>query len=136
MFRLTTTTDAENPDVHDIRLSAGRLVLTDAVSGPPSVEDLAQSVKTRLLHFQGENYLDTRTGVPWFQAILRKSPNLVRVRGLLRSAILSVPGIASVPFLDLDLDRASRTLTVSWAAVTDTGATIRSEDFAPLILRV
>ena len=135
MFRLVTTPDGDNPDAHDLRLDAGDFAYLDAVSsGETSSDDLAQSIKTRLLHFRGENYLDTRTGLPWFQSILVKSPNLVRVRALVRAAIASVPGVTAVPVVDLSLDRSTRTLTIDWIAVAVGGATIRSTDYAPLIL--
>ena len=135
MFRLVTTPDGNNPDAHDLELDVGgRFVFVDGVTGEISTEDLAQSIRTRLLHFKGENYLDSRTGVPWFQSILIKAPNLVRTRAAIRNTIASVPGIASVPVVDLSLDRVTRHLTIAFEAVTTTGATIRSIDFAPLIL--
>lgn len=135
MFRLVTTPDGNNPNEHDLALDeGGRFVLLDGVTGEVSTEDLAQSIRTRLLHFRGENYLDSRTGVPWFQSILIKAPNLVRTRAAIRNTIASVPGISSVPVVDLSLDRTTRTLTISFEAVTRTGAVIRSIDFAPLIL--
>lgn len=135
MFRLVTTPDGDNPNEHDLTLDeGGRFVFVAGVSGEVSTEDLAQSIRTRLLHFRGENYLDSRTGVPWFQSILIKAPNLVRTRAAIRNTIASVPGISSVPVVDLSLDRMTRTLSIAFEAITTTGATIRSIDFAPLIL--
>lgn len=128
MFRL-------DPLTHDLELdTGGRFVMLDGVTGEVSTEDLAQSIRTRLLHCKGEDYLDSRTGVPWFQSILIKAPNLVRTRAAIRTTIASVPGIASVPVVDLSLDRTTRRLTIDFEAVTSTGVTIRSIDFAPLIL--
>lgn len=137
MLRLVTTPDGTNPDAHDLSLGEdGRLVLLDSVTGETSIDDLAQTIRTRLLHFEGENYLDSRTGVPWLRLILRKNPNLVRARAAIRRAILTVPSVVAVPVVDLSLDRVARRLSIAFEAVTDRGARIRSVDYPDLIVEV
>lgn len=118
-----------DPESHDLYLDdAGR---TATVDGD---EATAQEIKTRLLFFKGEAFTDTREGVPWYQEIMRKGADLARARAIVRQAILSVPSIVDVPRVDVDLDRATRALTITWTARTDSGRTIRSEDYPALVV--
>lgn len=128
---LTSTIDADNPDEWDLNLTDGQFTLTD-----PGVVAIVQHIKTRLQFFQGEWFLDLREGLPWFQEILVKGPNIPRVRALLRAAILETPGVSLVDQLDLALDTSTRTLTVTWRATLDDGTAISSDEYGPFILEV
>ena len=118
-----------DPESHDLAFDAGgrlRYVEDDAAT--------AQEIKTRILFFRGENFMDTREGVPYYTEILEKGVDLARVREIFRKVIASVPSVVDVPLLSLDLDRTTRTLTVVWEVRTATGRLIRSEDFPPLVV--
>ena len=95
----------------------------------------AQEIKSRLLHFKGEAFDDLRTGVPWYTEILVKGGDLARFRAIVRQVIASVPAVLDVPRVDIVLDRATRSATVTWTARNRTGGLIRSEDYAPLVVR-
>jgi len=69
------------------------------------LDGIRQQVMLRLGFFKGEWFLDEERGVPWYEEILIKSPNLIRIREIFREAILSV----------------SRTLDVNFRASTDLG---------------
>lgn len=102
------------------------------VSGTDAI---LQHIRMRLLFVRGEWFADRREGVPYFESILRKAPDLNLVRSILREAIARTPGIASVPTLTLELDASTRALSVSFEAVAEDGAVIRSADYgAPFIL--
>jgi len=97
----------------DLVLSNGRLVLID------SVKAVATKLRNRLLLFSGEWFLDTRLGVPWF-VFFEKNPDLDSLRRLVLSVITETSElITEVPQLDLDLDRATRTLRVTFQVVCD-----------------
>lgn len=101
---------------HDLTLVGGDLVLVrDAAS-------IRQEVDIRLNFLLGEWFLDTEAGVPYFQNILVKSPNLAAIRNIFNDEILSVAGIRSVVDLKLDFNRTTRKLLVTWHATTDLGA--------------
>lgn len=127
---LVETIDADNPDVHDLRLTDGQLALVDGVGA------IVQNIRIRLQFFLGEWFLDLREGLPYFQEILVKGPNLGRVRALFRAAILETPGVSLVDLLDLDLDAPTRVLTVTFRATLDDGTIIDSAEYAPFILEV
>lgn len=94
---------------------AGDLVLTR------DLDAIRQAVNVHLLLFRGEWFLDTSAGVPWFDRILVKSPNLKAIEAVFRSEIESVSGVTRVTAIDLTFDRSSRRLRVNWSASTDLG---------------
>ncbi len=119
-----------DPESHDLSLDAGgRLEFLDTGD-----DATAQAIKSRLLFFKGESFIDAREGVPWYTEILIKGVDLARVRAVIRQAIASVPGVVDVPRVDVVLDRTTRALTITWTARNATGRVIRSEDFPPLII--
>lgn len=79
-------------------------------------EYACQKIKQRLLFLKGEWCWDRSLGISYYQDILVKSPNLPLIRELYKSEILAVPGIIRVPKLELNLDPASRLLSVSFTA--------------------
>lgn len=103
----------------DIKLDAdGDLFLDDSgsivlITGD---EAIVQQLSIRFKFALGEWFLDIRIGVPFFQEILVKNPNLTRVRGVYRQLILATPGIESIEEFSLTLDTATRTLSLSFLA--------------------
>jgi hypothetical protein len=85
------------------------------------LQGIRQQVMLRLGFFRGEWFLDEDRGVPWYEEILIKSPNLIRIREIFREAILSVSGIREVTYLDLRFSAFARTLDVNFRASTDLG---------------
>ena len=91
-------------------------------------EAIAQQFRIRFRFALGEWFLDTRVGVPYFQEILVKNPNLTRVRGIYRQLIETTPGIESIEEFTLTLDNSTRTLSLSFAARKTDGETIEFND--------
>lgn len=107
----------------------GRLVVvTD------KLECAAVKLKNRFRLFLGEWFLDTRIGVPWFQFVFVKNPDLSVIRRLLNRIILSVPPIITVTKLDLDYDPAARVLGFSFEAVGDDGRILTGGSGEPFIV--
>lgn len=82
---------------------------------------IVQSVRIAMGFFAGEWFLDLDAGVPYYQEVLVKTPNINVLQGIFKDAILSVPGISDITTLNLSFDAASRTLTVEYTAVSDVG---------------
>jgi hypothetical protein len=93
--------------IHDLVLFDGQLQLSGG---------LAQRIDCYLRTFLGEWWADPTLGVPYFQEILKKNPDLSVVRQAILSVILQVPGVVSVPSLTVNLDRATRRMSVSFEA--------------------
>jgi hypothetical protein len=110
----------------------------DAVTGDLSLPlkevtdplgSIAQAVRIRLQFFLGEWFLDLSVGVPYFEQILIKNPDVRNVQGLIRKEILATPGVLSLLALKLVYDSAGRELTVTYTANTDFGPLNRTEVF-------
>jgi hypothetical protein len=92
-----------------------------------SYEDLElirQTISCRLKFGREEWFLDEREGMPYYERILVKNPDLSAIRALYKRVILSVPGVLSVPTIALSLDRATRTLRVAFEAVCRSGTVV------------
>ena len=94
-------------------------------------EGIQQRIGQTLRTIAGEWFLDLDYGLPYFEQILVKNPNLPSVQDLFRRALLSVKGVSSVERLTLSLDTTSRTLTVSWVVLTDLGLLVGTDNITP-----
>ncbi len=94
---------------------AGDLDMTSA--GAAMVDDVAQAARIRFRFTEGEWYLDTSAGIPYWAVVWgRKAPNLDHVRAVFLDALRLCPGVDSVQRMDVSLDPSTRLLTVVWAA--------------------
>ncbi len=100
---------------NELDLSGGRL---NFVSGP---DETRQAIQTALSLVKGEWFLDTDAGVPLFERILVKGPNLALVKSVIRKTVLAVPRVTGVPVLEVTFNRAARSLAVQFTATSDAG---------------
>lgn len=89
-------------------------------------EAVRQSADIRLQFFMEEWFLDLSAGMPWFQEILIKNPNIPAITEVFRAQLLAVPGILDIEQLGVDYTSSTRTLRVNWRATTDLGELIQS----------
>lgn len=113
---------------NDLLVTSGRLLV---ISGP---EATAQKLTTSFQLFKGEWFLDTRIGVPWFDQVLVKAPDLEWIRRLFRRVCLSVQGVATVESIELNYDASSRSLACEISVKHDSGAIIVGGPGAPFIV--
>ena len=81
---------------------------------------IRQQVQLRLGFFRGEWFLDDDRGIPWFDRILIKNPDLVDAQDIFRTAILSVRGVLDVKYLNLGYT-GRRQAALDFKANTDLG---------------
>lgn len=129
-MRLTRADEVtpDNPVAGDLHLVGG------AISWLDGIDAARQAIESRLQAFRGDWFLDLRSGVPYYQTILRKGVDVATVRSAMREAILSVPAVVEVTELTVELDAVTRTARVRFAAVYQDGRPIRSEDYGPIII--
>lgn len=89
--------------------------------------EVVQHVRSRLLFYLAEWFLDVTAGTPWFQQIFIKPVNLANVESILKTRILSTPGVQELVNFSLDYDNITRRLTVDFEAVTTFGEIINDE---------
>lgn len=115
-----------DPLTGELVYEGGRLQL---VAGGEAV---AQGVRQRILNLKGEWFADLDSGLPWFendsvpsaQAVIGGKPSELRLAALIRAAIVDTPGLKRIDRLSVNFDRATRRITVSWAATTEFGDTV------------
>jgi hypothetical protein len=110
----------------DLDTSTGAFV---TLTGP---EYAAQKIRQRFKLILGEWFLDTTKGVPWFEEVLIKNPNLELIKSLFRDEILNVPGITGVVQIESMYTPSIRTLSLAYVATYQTGATVSEVVSAPV----
>jgi hypothetical protein len=113
-----------DPVTGDLDLSGGLLKLT---SGADAVR---QKLFIRLGLHLGEWFLDQRVGMPYHRDFLQKNPSMVTMESVLRKAITTCPGVASLDQFSLFLG-SNRVLSVTFEAKTLDGTPIVVENFVP-----
>lgn len=111
----------------DLDVTNGEVTLTDGT------EAIAQDMTIRLKTFLGEWFLDQRIGLPYFQSILIKNPNLPVIQTIFRQAILETTGIVDISDFEFNFDTSVRQLSISFEAKTEDLDTFIFE-FSELIL--
>lgn len=83
---------------------------------------VVQQVRSRLLFYTGEWFLDTNAGTPYFQQIFIKPANLANIESIFKTRILRTEGVESIENFTLGYEGGSiRKLTVSASVNTTYG---------------
>jgi len=103
-------------DAHDMYRNG------DEIARLSGIEQLRQSIKTRLLFFFNEWFLDSRAGVRWYQEIFVKPANIVIAEALIKKEILETEGVIALLSFDVEFDTSNRHMKVlSFSAKTTYG---------------
>lgn len=108
---------------HDVVVEDYDLVL---VAG---ADEVAQHLVVGLKLFYGEWYLDETAGMTYYRDVFVEAPNSRVIEALFRQAVLSDEDIEQLREFDLEIDRATRKLDVSFAAVSSVGEVAVGEVF-------
>lgn len=82
---------------------------------------VAQAIRTTLLLFQGEWFLDTTVGVPWLTEVVGIN-TAATYDVVIKSAILGVPGVSEIATYSSSLN--NNLLTVNVTVTTTYGTTV------------
>lgn len=93
----------------------------------------AQRLRVRLLMFLGEWFLDTASGLPYFQEIFVTVPDDGVLRTLFRNQIAADSYVVAVPTCNVRIDRALRNLSVDFVAQVVSGEEISFDISAGLV---
>jgi hypothetical protein len=114
---------------NDLDLSSGNLVITENLA-----VIIAQTLTVRFQLFLGEWFMDSRVGVPFFQVVFVKNPNMVVINQLFRNVILKTPGVASIIDQSMTFISETRTPYAFYKVQTKTGAIIQGGPGQPFIV--
>ena len=104
-----------NTATEDIELVGNDFALTSGV------EAIQQHLSQRLKTFLNEWFLDNRIGVPYFEHVLKKNFDAVVVDTIFKKVIIETPGVLELLSFNADLDKAARTLNITFRARTSEG---------------
>lgn len=99
----------------DIDLTNGEMTLTTGV------EAVAQRLKQRLGMFLSEWFLERSRGIPYIQQVFVKAPNPQVIDAVFKREVLAEPSLRELQSFELDLNTATRELTVRFRAIVDDG---------------
>jgi hypothetical protein len=123
--------DDENPIVGDRLIRNGQLVLAGEGQTEPFSHYVAQNLRQRFLRFKGTWFLDLREGIPYFERVLIKAPDLRALESMFKIEVIQkTPGVASINFFQLSFDRANRLLGVDFSVRAADGSTVTAADIS------
>ena len=112
---------AMNIATDDLVVRDGDLMLID------NAERVAQQILITLRFWLGEWFLDVKDGIPYFEYVLVKSPNLTHIRQIFMEAIENVEGVRRVNEMTLAFDVRNRNLRVDYEVDTKYGLITKRE---------
>lgn len=96
--------------------------------------NVLQDILCRLRTFEGEWFLNVNLGLPYFQQVLVKNPDVALVAAEYKETILTTPGVKSLDKFTLDIDRLTRRLFVTFTCSTVAGkVTYSTSSTSPII---
>jgi len=107
---------------HDLQIVDGDLVIYTGLDAT------AQRLKIKLRFFLGEWFLNESVGIPYWESIFVKNPNLAVVRSIFRKAILSDKAVTSLNQFDFTLSE-NRAARLTFKADTTDGPLVFDEEF-------
>jgi hypothetical protein len=108
-------------ETHDLKIENFDLKIVEAA------EAISQNLKVRLEFFQGEYFLNTVTGLPLYQDIYVKNPNLGNIDAIIKTHIADTPGVNNILAYESTFNRQARRLTVNFTVDTAFGSITQEE---------
>lgn len=87
------------------------------------IEEVAQTVTTRLRLFLGEYFRDITDGTPWFEQVLGKGSSLEGKEAAIKNRIVRTGGVTQLTSFSTDFNINTRTYTVNAGILTPFGTT-------------
>jgi len=92
-----------------------------------NAEFMAQKIETNLGLMFNEWFLNRDLGFPYYDELLKKNPDLKKVRTLLIAYILGIVGVKDVISLDAKFISESRTLKINFVIQIISGEIVEGE---------
>jgi len=108
-FLLDTATYDVDIDNYDFQLVSG-------------IDEVVQQVKIRLLFFKGEWFLNTAQGLPFYDDILVKNPNIPNIDNIIKAEIVNTPNVNELLSYESEYNNTNRSLSISFEIDTIYGA--------------
>ena len=106
---------ALDKDTHDLIYTGADLSMVD------ELDQIEQSLKERLLFYRQEWFLDTTSGLPLYDEILVKNPNVPNIENIIKAEIMDTPGAVELLSFKSEFDAQARSYSVSFSLRTEFG---------------
>jgi len=110
-------------NTHDLLIENNEIRLTKGT------ETIDQKIKVKLLFFFNEWFLDTRQGVPYYEKVFVKNPNIPEIEVIIKNTILTTNGVIEMLSFDSVFDKPNRIYQVFSKIRTTQGITTISQEF-------
>lgn len=81
-------------------------------------ESPIQAAMIKIKWFFGEWLYDPEKGIPWFEYVFQKNPNVAYMKSLLVNQMMEIEEVVSVPQLDIILDKVTRCAVINFEIQT------------------
>ena len=98
-------------------------IVTSGVQFSSDVNEIAQTVATRLRLYLGENFRNIQDGTPWWESILGKEGTLSSKEAILKNRIIRTEGVTRILSFSTDYDNSTRAYSVNAGILTIYGET-------------
>lgn len=116
-------------ETNDLVVEKGRLKLTTTLT-----EAVAQKIQCRLKVVQGEWFLDSSFGLPWFTRIFKKAPDFNDIKTIFVSTILDTEGVDSLLSFTPKFNKKTRTYSFTFSAKLENGDIIQEQTISGVTL--
>ena len=79
-------------------------------------DQIIQAIRTRLLFFLGEYFLDSTVGFPWYELVLKSNVNTSSIESRIKLEITNTPGFTRLTYFEMELS-SSRVLSVVFRGI-------------------
>ncbi|HMD69401.1 MAG TPA: hypothetical protein VKF42_11020 [Chitinivibrionales bacterium] len=113
--------EAVDPKTGDLMFNADAGAYSDYINDGGIVagkDQVRQNIEDRLRMVYGEWFLNTEIGVPWFDKVLVKNPDLSAIDIILKSTILDTIEVTELLAYKSALDRTRRKFSVTFTALS------------------
>lgn len=80
---------------------------------------ITQRIKIKLQWSLNEWKWNREKGLPYFEELLIKNPDVDYFKGVIREAIFDIPEVTAVQSVDISIDSLRRSATIRFAVLTD-----------------
>ena len=99
---------ALDKDTHDLLIEGNNLLVVE------DIDQIEQNTKIRLRFFSGEWFLDATKGLPFYDTILVKNPNVPNIDGIIKNEIIETEGAGELLSYDSSYDALTREYDVNF----------------------
>ena len=103
----------------DLLLTSDGDLCIDDNANVEITDSVIQEIQIRLRWFLGEWKINPEWGLPYYEQVFVKNPNLAIIEDLLRTELLTIERVQSVESIKIKVDNRTRTAAIVCAVTVD-----------------